>query len=150
MTKLNVGDLAPDFDLQDQNGDTHSLKDYRGEWVLLYFYPKDDTPGCTKEACSILDNFPNFQKLKIKVLGVSTDSIESHQKFAEKYDLPFTLLADPKKEAVSAYGVRGALGTKRVSFLMDPEGKIARIYDKVKPAYHAQEVLEDMKNPEFS
>ena len=146
---LGIGQLAPEFELPDQNGEVHHLKDYRDKWVLLYFYPKDDTPGCTKEACSIRDNFPNFQELKLKVLGVSVDSVESHKKFAEKYNLPFTLLADEKKETVNKYGVWGWSkfmgheyeGTLRTSFLIDPDGKIARIYEDVKPETHAEEIL---------
>src|SRR3989344_4135548 len=95
--KNKIGKIAPDFTLPDQDGKTHSLSDYRGKWVLLYFYPKDDTPGCTKEACSIRDYFPDFRKLKIEVLGVSVDSVASHKKFAKKYSLPFTLLANTEK-----------------------------------------------------
>jgi thioredoxin-dependent peroxiredoxin len=151
---LIVGQSAPDFELPDQNGEIRRLKDYQNEWVLIYFYPKDDTPGCTKEACSIRDNFPDFQELKLKVLGVSVDSVESHKKFAEKYNLPFTLLADEKKEVVGKYGVWGwnkfmgreYEGTLRTSFLIDPEGKIARIYENVKPEVHAEEVLDYFKN----
>ncbi|MGC9602982.1 MAG: thioredoxin-dependent thiol peroxidase [Minisyncoccia bacterium] len=146
---LKIGEPAPSFELPDQNGQVRRLKDYRGSWVLLYFYPKDDTPGCTKEACAIRDNFPDFQELELKVLGVSIDSVESHEKFAEKYDLPFTLLSDEKKEVVGKYGVWGKKmflgrefeGTLRTSFLIDPEGKIAKIYEDVKPEIHAKEVL---------
>lgn len=146
---LKIGQAAPAVELPDQNGKIHRLKDYRDGWVLLYFYPKDDTPGCTKEACAIRDNFPDFKKLKIQVFGVSVDSVKSHQKFAAKYDLPFTLLADEKKEVVNAYGVWGRKkfmgreydGTFRTSFLIDPEGKIAKIYENVKPEIHAEEIL---------
>lgn len=145
--------LAPDFELPNQDGKIHKLSDYRGEWVLLYFYPKDDTPGCTKEACAIRDNFPAFGKLKVKVFGVSVDSIKSHKKFTEKYDLPFTLLADEKKETVKKYGVwakkkfmgREYYGTLRTSFLIDPKGKIVKIYENVKPEIHAGEVLDYFK-----
>lgn len=144
--------VAPLFTLPDQNGKEHSLADYRGKWVLLYFYPKDDTPGCTNEACTIRDSFPHFQELKIAVLGVSVDSVESHKKFKEKYHLPFTLLSDYKKEVVPQYGVWGKKkfmgkiheGTLRTSFLIDPEGKIAKIYENVDPAVHAAEVLTDL------
>src|SRR6185437_4352062 len=154
MTSLKLKTLAPVFALPDQNGDEHSLADFRGQWVLLYFYPKDDTTGCTKEACAIRDEFPNFKKLKIKVLGVSADSVKSHKKFAEKYDLPFTLLADESREMIKKYGVWGKKkfmgceydGIFRNSFLINPEGKIAKIYEKVKPALHAEEVLEYLKN----
>ncbi len=147
--KLKIGDLAPDFELPDQNGKNHSLKYHRGQWILVYFYPKDDTPGCTKEACSIRDNFPHFKKSKIEVFGVSVDSVKSHEKFSEKYKLPFTLLADENKEVVKEYGVWGKKkfmgkeyeGTSRTSFLIDPKGKIAKIYEDVKPEIHAEEVL---------
>lgn len=147
------GSRAPDFTLPDQNGTAHSLGDYQGKWVLLYFYPKDDTPGCTIEACTIRDQFKDFKKIDAIVLGVSTDSVASHKKFAMKYELPFTLLADENKEVVGAYGVFGEkkfmgrtyMGTKRTSFLIDPKGKIAKVYDKVKPEEHAAEVIADLK-----
>lgn len=150
---LKENDIAPDFTLQDQDGDPHKLSEYRGQRVLLYFYPKDDTPGCTKEACTIRDGLPDFEKLNTKVLGVSVDTIESHKKFAEKYKLPFTLLADPEKKVVKLYGVWGKKkfmgreyeGTLRTSFLISPDGKIAKVYEDVKPAEHAQEVLEDLR-----
>ena len=108
--------------------------------MLLYFYPKDDTPGCTKEACAIRDDFPDFGAQKARVLGVSTDSVASHKKFAEKYSLPFTLLSDEKKEVVGRYGV-----SSRTSFLINPEGVIAKIYENVKPEVHAKEVLQDLR-----
>ncbi len=152
--KLKIGQLAPNFALSDQTGKTHKLSDYKGSWVLVYFYPKDDTPGCTKEACSIRDNFPKFTKSKAIVLGISVDSVKSHDKFAKKYKLPFTLLADEKKEVVKKYRVwakkkfmgREYMGTLRTSFLIDPSGKIAKIYEKVNPEIHAEEVLEDLKS----
>jgi peroxiredoxin Q/BCP len=153
MTKILEGKLAPDFTLPDQTGKNHTLSDYRGEWVLLYFYPKDDTAGCTKEACAIRDMMPNFKKLKLQVFGVSIDSVTSHKKFAEKYDLSFTLLADDAKKVVKKYGVFGTKkfmgreyeGTFRTSFLIDPAGKIAKVYENVKPEIHADEVLRDVK-----
>lgn len=131
----------------------HTLSQYSGKWVLLYFYPKDDTPGCTKQACAIRDEFPNFKKLQATVLGVSVDSPKSHGKFAMKYELPFTLLADEKKEVVTRYGVwakkkfmgREYLGTLRTSFLINPDGVIARVYENVKPELHAKEVLADLQ-----
>ena len=146
--------MAPNFTLPDQDGKTRSLSDYRGRWVLLYFYPKDDTPGCTKEACYIRDSFPDFRRLKIKVLGVSVDSSASHKKFVRKYNLPFTLLSDYDKAVVNQYGVwakkkfvgREYTGTLRNSFLINPKGKIAKIYEKVKPETHAEEVLKDLKS----
>ena len=153
-TKIEVGKMAPDFELPDQDGKLHKLSDYRGKTVLLYFYPKDDTPGCTKEACSIRDSQANFKNLTTVVLGGSVDSVESHKKFAEKYSLPFTLLSDEKKEVVNLYGVWGTkeiigleyqgLGTLRSSFLINPDGKIAKIYERVKPEIHTEEVLKDV------
>jgi len=148
---ISVGSLAPNFLLPDQNGKMHSLKEYAGKIVLLYFYPKDSTPGCTLEACTIRDSYDEFIKNKIVVLGVSTDSIESHSKFIQRFLLPFTLLSDVKKEVVTLYGVFGKqkflgreyMGTTRSSFLIDRQGKIAKIYDKVKPSEHAEEVLRD-------
>jgi peroxiredoxin Q/BCP len=144
---------APGFTLRDQNGQSHTLSDYKGKWVLLYFYPKDDTTGCTKEACGIRDNFAGFNKLDAVVLGVSPDSVKSHAKFADKYQLPFTLLADEDKQVIERYGVWGPKtflgktyeGVLRTSFLIDPQGKIAKVYEKVKPDQHAEEVLEDLK-----
>ncbi len=131
--------IAPDFTLVDENNTSHSLSDYIGDHVLLYFYPKDDTPGCTKEACAIRDIYNEFEKKGIKVLGVSADSPESHKKFKAKYELPFTLLSDKKKEVITMYG-----GTKRVSYLIDPMGFIAKVYPKVDPATHAQTILDDL------
>lgn len=104
---LNIGDTAPDFTLLDQNSTQHTLSDYRGKWILLYFYPKDDTLGCTKEACTFRDTFPEFEKLNMPIFGVSIDSVKSHGKFVTKYELPFTLLADEQKEVVQLYGVWG-------------------------------------------
>jgi peroxiredoxin Q/BCP len=149
---LKVGDTAPDFSLSDQQGRQHRLSDDRGRWVLIYFYPKDDTPGCTKEACSVRDHFSQFGKQKAVVFGVSADSVESHRKFAEKFTLPFPLLADQEKKVIQAYGVWGEkqfmgksyMGIYRTSFLIDPKGKIAKIYEKVKPEEHVAEVLKDL------
>lgn len=148
-----IGSKAPSFKLKDQNGKTYSLRDYSGKWVLLYFYPKDNTPGCTKQACAIRDEFPAFKKLNCIVFGISIDSEASHKKFEEKFNLPFTLLADTEKKMVNAYGVwaekklagREYMGTLRTSFLINPEGKIAKVYEKVKPELHAEEVLADLK-----
>lgn len=150
---LKAKTLAPQFSLPDQEGKKHSLKDYRGKFVILYFYPKDDTPGCTKEACSFRDGFAKFKRAGVEILGVSVDSSKKHAKFAEKFSLPFTLLADEEKEVVNLYKVWGKkkfmgreyMGTNRVSYLIDPKGKIAKVYDKVKPDEHADEVLADMK-----
>lgn len=148
------GDPALEIQLPDQEGQTHSLSQYRGKWVLLYFYPKDDTPGCTKEACAIRDAMPQISATNLVVLGVSTDSVASHKKFVEKYGLLFTLLADEQKEVVRAYGVWGEKkmmgrsyeGVRRTSFLINPDGYIARVYENVKPEVHAQEVLADLAN----
>lgn len=148
---LSENDIAPDFELPDQDGKKHRLSGYRGRWVLLYFYPRDNTPGCTIEAHAIRDAWGEFKAKHVVVLGVSTDSVGSHKKFETKHALPFTLLSDEEKEVVKAYGVwapkklagREFLGTKRTSFLIDPSGKIAKVYLKVKPAEHAGEVLRD-------
>ncbi len=139
---LKEGDKAPEFAALDQNGKQHSLASYKGKWVLLYFYPKDDTPGCTKEACSFRDEFSDL-KGKVEVLGVSHDRVESHAKFANKYQLPFVLLSDPQKRIIEAYGAKGFFFTKRISYLINPEGKIAKYYSSVSPKGHAKEVLGD-------
>lgn len=153
MTMKKAGTKAPSFKAPDQEGVVRSLKDYADKWVILYFYPKDDTPGCTKEACSFRDGFAKFKRAGIEVIGVSVDSVKKHAKFVEKYSLPFTLLSDEDKKIVEAYGVWGEkkfmgrtyMGTNRVSYLINPEGKIAKVYDKVKPDEHADEVLVDVK-----
>ena len=151
---LQVGDTAPDFTLLDQHGASHTLSDYTGRWVLLYFYPKDNTPGCTKEACMLRDTFPRFETLHTEVFGISKDSVASHTSFAEKHNLPFKLLADEDKQVLEQYGVWGEKkmmgktyqGTMRTSFLIDPDGIIQKIYEKVKPEVHAEEVLADLKD----
>ena len=153
MNLVQVGKKAPAFNLKDQNGKAHALSQYAGKWTLLYFYPKDDTPGCTKEACMLRDNFPAFKKLGITVFGVSADDEKSHKKFEEKYELPFTLLSDIGHVVAEKYGAWGLKkfmgkeydGMHRVSFLIDGEGKIAKVYEKVKPEMHAEEVLADLK-----
>lgn len=150
--KIKLGAAAPAFTLSDQDGKAHTLSDYNGKWVLLYFYPKDDTPGCIKEACGIRDMFPKFKKMDAVVFGISADSIQKHKKFAKKYKLPFTLLSDEDKTVIKKYGVwakkkfmgREYMGILRTSFLIDPKGKIAKIYEKVKPEQHAQEALTDV------
>ena len=138
--KLNVGDNALNFNLPDSDGKMHKLTDYKGRWLLLYFYPKDFTPGCTTEACNFRDNFSKLKE-KLEIVGVSGDSVESHTKFSKKYSLPFTILADPKKETIKEYGTDGLIFAKRTSFLINPEGKIKKIYEKVNPSIHAQEIL---------
>jgi peroxiredoxin Q/BCP len=144
------GTTAPAFKTTDQNGESVSLKDLRGQKVVLYFYPKDDTPGCTKEACSFRDAYSKFKKQKITVLGVSPDKETAHQKFVTKYQLPFTLLADTDHSIAEAYGLWGEkkfmgrtyMGVHRTTFLIDEKGKIKKVFEKVKPEDHASEVLE--------
>jgi peroxiredoxin Q/BCP len=146
---LREGDDAPPFSAVAGDGKTISLGDFKGRDVVLYFYPRDDTPGCTKEACAFRDSFAAFAKAGIVVLGVSTDSPKSHAKFSAKYELPFPLLADEQKQIVSAYGVWGQksfmgrkyLGTYRWTFWIDGKGKIRKIWTDVKPAEHAEEIL---------
>lgn len=151
---LKVGQQAPHITLPDQDGVVRNLADYQGQWLLLYFYPKDNTTGCTKQACMLRDDFMGFKKLRVQVVGVSVDSVKSHKKFADEYKLPFTLLSDEQKEAVNKYGVwqeksmygRKYMGTLRTSFLINPKGIIEKIYEKVVPAEHSKQVLEDLKN----
>jgi thioredoxin-dependent peroxiredoxin len=147
--KLKEGDKAPEFTVATNGGGKVSLSDYKGKNVILYFYPKDNTPGCNTEACSFRDHWDDFKKKGAVVLGVSTDPVKSHDKFVEKFKLPFTLLADDDKSIVQAYGVWGPktfmgvkyTGTSRVTFLIGPDGKIKKIWPKVKPAEHVAEVL---------
>ena len=145
-----VGQPAPEFELPDQTGQLHSLEDYRDQWVVLYFYPKDDTPGCTTEACEFRDDIFAFRKANAQILGVSFDDVESHQKFAEMYDLPFPLLADVKGKAADAYGVRtrmfGMKMAKRQTFLIDPSGTLVKHYRKVDPETHSDQVLADLQS----
>ena len=149
VANLKEGDKAPDFSVPDAEGNVVRLKDLRGKNVVLYFYPKDDTPGCTKEACAFRDSFGKFRKRGIEVLGVSLDSEKSHQKFAKKFDLPFRLLADTDRALSEKYGTYGEkkfmgrkyMGVHRMTFLIDEKGKIKKIYEKVKPDDHAEEVL---------
>ena len=148
---LEINKSAPEFELSDQDGDLHKLSDYRGKRLVLYFYPKDDTPGCTAEACSFRDNYSVFKQNDIVILGVSADSAESHAKFQEKYQLPFPLLSDPDHKVSEMYGVWGLkkyrgreyYGINRTTFLIDEEGNLVKIYKKVKPAEHAQEIMEE-------
>jgi peroxiredoxin Q/BCP len=147
---LKEGAAAPAFTTKDAQGDTVRLQDFRGQKVVLYFYPKDDTPGCTKEACSFRDAFSKFRKRGIQVFGVSPDGEASHKKFAAKYKLPFTLLADTDNAISDTYGVYGQkkfmgrtyMGVNRTTFLIDEKGKIKKVFEKVKPEEHASEVLE--------
>ncbi|MEM6835283.1 MAG: thioredoxin-dependent thiol peroxidase [Cyanobacteria bacterium P01_C01_bin.120] len=149
---VNVGDAAPPFELPDAQGEVVSLAELQGKWVVLYFYPRDNTPGCTKEACGFRDAYSAYQDSDVVVLGVSTDDAKSHTKFATKYDLPFPLLVDEGGAIASEYGSYGLkkfmgkeyMGISRSTFIIDPAGKLAKIYRKVKPEPHAQEVLADI------
>ncbi|MCX6179154.1 MAG: thioredoxin-dependent thiol peroxidase [Chlorobiales bacterium] len=149
MSILKEGVAAPAIDAIDQDGKPVSLEEYRGRKVVLYFYPKDDTPGCTTEACAFRDNFPNFKAVGVDILGVSVDNESKHKKFAEKYSLPFRLVADPDKKIVEDYGVWGQkkfmgreyMGTSRVTYLINEQGVIEKVWPKVKPAEHAEELL---------
>ena len=151
--KLKIGSYAPDFELPDQNGNVRRFSEYKRKWVLIYFYPKDFTPGCTTEACSFRDSFKDLQKIGVEIIGISTDSVASHLKFVQKHDLPFTILSDREKTVVKLYGVwklkkflgKEYFGTIRTSFLINPKGKVAKIYEKVNPNIHSKEVLEDLK-----
>lgn len=150
---LKIGRKAPLFTLLDQDNTEHKLKQYVGKWILLYFYPKDDTPGCTKEACTIADIYKDFKRMGVTVLGVSKDTVKSHKKFAEKYELPFTLLSDPTMEMMATYGAfvekqmygKTVRGTNRITYLINPAGKIAKVYPEVDPANHALELLKELK-----
>lgn len=147
-----VGTPAPDFTLLDQDGVSHTLSSHKGTRVLIYFYPKDNTPGCTKQACALRDVMPELSTLDAIVFGISADSVKSHKKFAEKYGLPFTLLADEEHKVSEAYGVWGTKkmmghefqGIRRTSFLISKEGMIEKVYENVKPELHADQVLADL------
>lgn len=153
MAELKEGDKAPEFAVNDGEGHLVRSKDLRGKKYVLYFYPKDDTPGCTKEACSFRDSFAKFKKRRIEVFGVSLDGEKSHQKFTKKFDLPFRLLADTERKLAESYGTYGQkkfmgrtyMGVNRMTFLIDEKGKIKKIFGKVKPEDHAEEVLEAFK-----
>jgi peroxiredoxin Q/BCP len=144
-----LGDTAPDFRLVDQQGKMKALTDFSGQWVVLYFYPKDDTPGCTKEACSFRDDLITLEKLGAKVVGISVDDSDSHAKFAAKYHLPFPLLADEDGKVAKSYGALANLLVikiaKRYTFLIDPKGKIAKVYLSVDTSRHSQEIVDDLK-----
>lgn len=146
---LITGQAAPDFKLKDTKGNYHTLSDYKGKYVVLYFYPKDDTPGCTKEACNFRDDITKLQQLNAEVIGVSVDSEVSHQQFAEKYHLPFTLLADTDGKVAQAYHALTNLIfikiAKRYTFLIDPNSKIAKIYLNVNVSNHSQQIIDDLK-----
>ena len=149
---LEVGTKAPDFTLPDQNGNMHSLSEYRGKKVILYFYPKDNTAGCTKQACGFAERYPRFMEKGAVVLGISKDSVASHKKFEEKYGLPFTLLADPELAAIQAYDVwqekknygKHYMGVVRTTYLIDENGKIVKAFDKVKAADNPEQMLGEL------
>ena len=149
---LEVGTKAPDFTLPDQNGNMHSLSDYRGKKVILYFYPKDNTPGCTKQACGFAERYPQFIEKGAVVLGISKDSVASHKKFEEKYGLPFTILSDPELVAIQAYDVwqekknygKTYMGVVRTTYLIDENGKIVKAFDKVKAADNPEQMLGEL------
>ena len=149
---LELGMIAPSFTLTDKDEKSVSLSDFRGKTVVLYFYPKDNTPGCTRQACAFATSYAEFQKKGVEVIGISKDSVASHVKFAQKYDLPFILLSDPKLEAIQAYGVwqekkmcgKVGMGVVRTTFIIDAEGKIAKIMPKVKPDTNAAEILAEL------
>ena len=149
IAKISTGQTAPNFNLQDQNGQWHTLDNYKGKWVVLFFYPKDQTPGCTTEACNFRDNIFEFEKLNAQILGVSLDDVESHQEFSEKYSLPYPILADVNKECATEYDVLGKFMmmtiAKRQSFLINPEGAIVKHYKKVNPDTHTQDVIFDLE-----
>lgn len=144
-----VGEAAPDFTLPDQEGKLHSLAKYANQWLVLYFYPKDDTPGCTQEACNFRDDLHQLTALGAAVVGVSLDDSSSHEAFAKKYNLPFPLLAGKGSDVAERYGVLLNLGffkiTKRYTFLIDPQGKISKVYEKVDTSRHSKEIIEDLK-----
>ena len=141
-----IGTKAPSIQLKDQNGLSHDLKSNMGKWVLIYFYPKDDTPGCTKQACSIRDGWEELKNLDVVVYGISKDTVSSHKEFADKYGLPFTLLADPDGDIIKAYGVKGLFGyAKRVSFLISPKGLISKVMTSIDTKNHAQDIIKLIK-----
>ena len=149
---LEIGSQAPEFTLPDHNGEPVSLSDFRGQTVVLYFYPKDNTPGCTRQACAFAAAYGEFLQKNVAVIGISKDSVASHAKFAEKYSLPFVLLSDPERQAIEAYGVwqekkqygKVRMGVARTTFLIDEEGRIVKIMPKVKPDTNAAEILAEL------
>lgn len=147
---LKLGDIAPDFTLCDKDGKEVRLSDFQGKKIVLYFYPKDNTPGCTRQACAFAGGYSGFKEKNVAVIGISRDSVASHAKFAEKYSLPFTILSDPELIAIKAYGVwqekklygKVSFGVVRTTFIIDEEGRIERVMEKVKPDTNAAEILE--------
>lgn len=153
---LEIGSKAPDFELPDQNGQLHRLEEYRGKKVILYFYPKDNTPGCTKQACGFGELYPQFQEKDAVVIGVSKDSVASHKKFEEKYNLPFTLLSDTETKVIQAYDVwqeknmygKKTMGVVRTTYLIDGQGVIEKVFGKVKAAENPQQMLQELMERE--
>ena len=153
MTQLSEGDKAPGFNTTDQNGNKVKLEDFKGKKVVLYFYPKDNTPGCTAEACNLRDNYDDLKKQGFEILGISPDSEASHKKFGTKHDLPFALLSDPDKKIMNAYGVWGEKkmygrtyeGVHRTTFIIDEEGKIEKVFKKVKTKDHSNQIFNEYK-----
>ncbi|EFD92653.1 MAG: alkyl hydroperoxide reductase/ Thiol specific antioxidant/ Mal allergen [Candidatus Parvarchaeum acidophilus ARMAN-5] len=144
--QIKEGDEFPDFNLKSDDDKTVSLLDIKGKESIIYFYPKDDTPGCTKEACSFRDNINSFKSLGIPIFGISVDSVESHKKFKQKYSIPFTLLSDKDKTLISKLGIKTLIGiASRVTFVLDKDAKIKKIYPKVSPDGHAEEILEFLR-----
>ena len=151
---LNIGDKAPDFTLKDQNGNEVSLSNFKGKKVILYFYPKDNTPGCTRQACAFASAYEEFKSIDTQVIGISKDSVASHIKFASKYELPFILLSDPQLSAIESYGVwqekklygKVSMGVVRTTFIIDENGFVTHILPKVKPDTNAAEILAILKN----
>jgi len=149
---LEVGQKAPEFSLVDNEGQAHRLSDYQGQTIVVYFYPKDDTPGCTKEACSFRDSYEDYRKAGVEIIGISPDSEKSHSKFKEKHDLPFVLLSDPEHQVCEAFGVWGLKkmygreyeGVFRTTFIIGPDGTIKRVFENVKPSDHSEEVLAEV------
>jgi peroxiredoxin Q/BCP len=149
---LEVGQKAPEFSLVDNEGQAHRLSDYQGQTIVVYFYPKDDTPGCTKEACSFRDSYEDYRKAGVEIIGISPDSEKSHSKFKKKHDLPFVLLSDPEHQVCEAFGVWGLKkmygreyeGVFRTTFIIGPDGTIKRVFENVKPSDHSEEVLAEV------
>ena len=150
---MKTGDMAPEFSLPDKDGNLISLSDFKGHKIVVYFYPKDNTPGCTRQACAFAANFQEFEKRDITVIGISKDSTESHRKFAEKFKLPFILLSDPELQAIKSYGVwqekklygKVSMGVVRTTFIIDEDGKILKVMPKVKPDTNAAEILAELQ-----
>lgn len=147
---LTTGDIAPDFSLPDQNGETTTLQSFRGQWVVLYFYPKDNTPGCTQQACNLRDDTPQIKDLGAQVIGISVDDRDSHQRFSQQHNLPFPLLSDTQGNTSKAYGALFSIGplrfSKRHTFIIDPKGHIAALFRKVKPASHSDKIIAALKS----